>query len=495
MAIVPRPSFWTPAIEVSVGKIDLKWRGVQNLVFSPSTILRLLQIIFNMILHMNSRAFVLFAFLFCISQASAQPGILWSHSYGGNVTDWCNAVQPTADGGYILAGHTQSFGAVHDDLWAVKTGADGDSLWSCVIRGSEIDECKSVLQTADGGYLLIGSTYSVGAGSSDFWAVKISAEGDSLWSRTFGGSLTETCNSAVLAADGSILLAGRAASFGNGGGDFWLVKMSADGDSLWSRHYGGNSYDECMSVQQTADGGYILAGWTSSFGAGSYDFWLVKTDADGDSLWSRAFGGSNIELCYSVQQTTDGGYILGGRTESFGAANQNMWLVKTDANGNSLWSRAFGGSGYERCYSVLEAPGGGYVLAGETSSYGGSDYDYWLVRTDADGDSLWSCTYGGGDTQSCSSIQKAHDYGYVLAGNDFGTTFGDFWLVKTEPDPTPAPPQLFTRLAPVDSSMISVPDTVQFARESKSPMCCMWNRQIRILFQSIPFWRIPRFLS
>ena len=153
-------------------------------------------------------------------------------------------------------------------------------------------------------------------------------------------------------------------------------------DTLWTRTFGGSNYDYCYSVQQTTDGGYILGGYTSSYGAGGYDFWLVKTDANGDSLWSRTFGGSNHDYCSSVQQTTDGGYILGGITESYGAGNYDFWLVRADANGDTLWTRTFGGYYEERCYSIQQTTDGGYILGGRTSSYGAGGWDVCLIKVD-----------------------------------------------------------------------------------------------------------------
>lgn len=218
---------------------------------------------------------------------------------------------------------------------------------------------------------------------------------DSLWSRTFGGSNVDYCYDVRQTTDGGYVLAGFTDSFASGSYDFYLVKTNANGDSLWSRMFGGGSDDRCQAVQQTTDGDYVLAGRTDSFGAGSYDFYLVKTDANGNSLWSRTFGGSSFDYCYGVQQTLDGGYVLAGWTYSFGAGG-NFWLVKTNADGDSMWSQTFGGDNSDACWSVQQTAEGGYILAGCTSSFGVYSWDFWLVKTDSNGDSLWSRTYGGG---------------------------------------------------------------------------------------------------
>ena len=362
------------------------------------------------------------------------PDSLWSNTFGGNQYDICSAVQQTSDGGYILAGKTQSFGAGDYDFWLVKTDANGDSLWSRTFGGMNSDICQSAQQTSDEGYILAGHTGSFGECDSDFWLVKTDADGIFLWDRVFGGDDDDGCYSVQQTSDGGYILAGYSRSFGANNCDYWLLKTNANGDSLWSKIFGGNDDDVCHSVQQTTDGGYILAGDTWSFGAGSRDFWLVKTDENGDSLWSDSFGGSQMEVCSSIRQTTDEGYILAGSTQSFGAGYKDCWIVKTNENGDSLWSRTFGGEGSESLEDVQQTADGGYILGGQF--LGTNSWDFLLIRTDENGDSLWSMTFGGDDWDICLSLALTSDNGYILAGytRSFGAGDYDFWLVKTGPD-------------------------------------------------------------
>ena len=387
------------------------------------------------------RLFILIAAFTFVATAHAQPDSLWSRTFGGRNYDGCVSIIQTADGGYTLAGYTRSFGGGDYDMWLVKTDADGDSLWSRTFGERSSDGCCTIIQTADGGYALAGYTESFGAGESDMWLVRTNADGDSLWSRTFGGESIDWCSSMIQTADGGYALAGVTESFDVGYGDMWLVRTDADGDSLWSRTFGGDTTDYCHSAIQTTDGGYALVGWTLSFGAGDYDMWLVKTDAEGDSLWSRTFGGRNHEKCFSIIQTVDGGYALAGWTSSFGAGIVDMWLVKTNADGDSIWSRTFGGEDFEMCNSIIQTEDGGYALAGYTRSFGAGDHDMWLVRTDEDGDSLWSRTFGGEEWDVCNSIIQTEDGGYAIAGYtpSFGAGRWDMWLVKTGPDPVSVP--------------------------------------------------------
>jgi hypothetical protein len=373
--------------------------------------------------------------LITVSTAFAQPDSLWSRTLGGSLDDVCNSVQQTTDGGYIIAGWTESFGVGSKDFWLVKTDADGDSLWSRTFGGAGYEECNSMQQTSDGGFILGGYTTSLGAGMSDFWLVKTNGNGDSLWSRTFGGSGDDLCSSVQQTSDNGYILGGWTYSFGTGDADFWIVKTDANGDSLWSRTFGGSNDELCSSAEQTLDGGYILAGTTRSFGAGLNDFWLVKTDANGNELWNRTFGDWYEDGCISVRQTSDLGFILAGYAQPWGLGSLQIWMLKTNANGDSLWCGIFGGC-TESCSSVQQTLDGGYVFAGLTQYFGAGSGDFWLVRTDHSGEEIWNRTFGGSHYDECSSLQQTSDGGYALAGQtrSFGAGGDDFWLVKTAPE-------------------------------------------------------------
>ena len=211
--------------------------------------------------------------------------------------------------------------------------------------------------------------------------MKTNANGDSLWSNTFGGIESEDAYSVQQSSDGGYIIAGETYSYGAGEGDFWLLKTNANGDSLWSNTFGGSDRDYAKSVQQTTDGGYIIAGYTYCYGAG-FDIWLIKTDENGDSLWTRTFGGGLDDEANSVQQTSDGGYIIAGETKSYGSGGYDFWLIKTDENGNEIWNETFGGSGSEQAQSVQQTSDGGFVIAGYTTSYGAGLSDVWLIKTD-----------------------------------------------------------------------------------------------------------------
>ena len=260
-----------------------------------------------------------------------------------------------------------------------------------------------------------------------FAAAPLHAQPDSLWSRTYGGGGNDDCYSLVQTADGGYALAGVTSSFGAGSRDFWLVRTDENGDSLWSCTYGGGGTDVCNSLVQTADGGFALAGETESFGAGDWDFWLVRTNENGDSLWSHTYGGVDFDGCYSLVQTADRGFALAGTTHSFGAGSYDFWLVRTDESGDSFWSHTYGDTEGNSCYSLVLAADGGFALGGE---------GFELVRADENGNSLWFHTYGGGGDVSFSDLYRTADETFALAGSivSFGAGGADFWLVKLGPE-------------------------------------------------------------
>jgi parallel beta-helix repeat protein len=359
----------------------------------------------------------------------------WNKTYGGTGTDVAYSVVQASDGGYALAGYTTSFGAGQSDFWLVKTDSTGGMLWNKTYGGANDDYAYSVVQASDGGYALAGSTDSFGAGGFDFWLVKTDSTGGMLWNKTYGGAGTDVAYSVVQASDGGYALAGSTDSFGAGQSDFWLVKTDSTGSMQWNKTYGGSGIDVASSVVQTSDGGYALAGYTTSFGAGQSDFWLVKTDSTGGMQWNKTYGGSGYDGASSVVQTSDGGYALAGYTNSFGAGGFDFWLVKTDSTGGMLWNKTYGGANDDYAYSVVQASDGGYALAGYTKSFGAGGYDFWLVKTDSTGGMQWNKTYGGTGTDIARSVVQTSDGGYALAGftNSFGAGGYDFWLVKLTP--------------------------------------------------------------
>ena len=375
-----------------------------------------------------------------------QPDSLWTKTFGGSDDDGGFAVQQTSDGGYIVIGYTASYGAGFYDVWMIKTDAAGDTLWTKTFGGSDRDVGSSVQQTSDGGYIITADTESYGAGSSDVWMIKTDAAGDTLWTKIFGGSSYDEGYSVQQTLDGGYVVIGRTASddIGAEGWDALLIKTDADGNTLWIKTYGVSNWDYGFSGQQTSDRGYIITGVTTSTlpGQDDFDVWLIKTDAAGDTLWTKSFRGRSHDMGWSVQQTSDGGYIIAGETGYLRVGNPSyVWLIKTDADGNMQWRKTFGGSDTEVGSSVQQTSDGGYIITGHTESYGAGSDDVWLIKTDAGGDTLWTKTFGGGDDDWGNSVQQTSDGGYIITGATYSYGFAgyqvsDVWLIKTARDPT-----------------------------------------------------------
>ena len=357
----------------------------------------------------------------------------FAKTYGGTSNDYALSVQQASDGGYIVAGYTHSFGSGLDDIFLIKTDANGNVQWAKTYGGTGNNYAYSVQQTSDGGYIVAGSTRSFIMGNEDVLLIKTDANGNVQWAKTYGGTGHDVAFSVQQTSDGGYIVAGFTGSFGAGSYDFFLIKTDANGNIIWAKTYGGTSADYAHSVQQTSDGGYIVAGETWSFGAGGYDIFLIKTDVSGNIIWAKTYGGTYVEQAYSVQQTSDGEYIVVGFTYSFGAGNQDVFLIKTDANGNIIWAKTYGGTDEDAALSFQQTSDGGYIVAGYTHSFG-AGVDIFLIKTDANGNIIWAKTYGGTDEDYAFSVQQTSDGGYIVAGStrSFGTGSDDIFFIKTD---------------------------------------------------------------
>ena len=381
----------------------------------------------------------------------------FQNTFGGDSLDMGYSVQQTNDGGYVLTGSTNSYGNGDSDVYLIKTDGNGDSLWTRTFGGENQDYCNSVQQTTDGGYIITGRTESYGAGNKDVYLIKTDGNGDSLWTKTFGGTSFDNGISVQQTNDGGYIILGGTESYGAGNRDIYLIKTDGNGDSLWTKTFGGASQDFGNSVKQTNDGGYIVTGVTESYGAGNKDAYLIKTDASGDSLWTKTFGGLKFDLGNFVEQTDDGGYIVTGRTASFGAGSLDIYLIKTDGNGDSLWAKTFGGSSFDLGFSLQQTTDGGYIIIGGTDSYGSGDRDVYLIKTDVNGDLIWAKTFGGSGFDLGTSIQQTTDGGYIILGgtDSFGNGDRDLLLIKADANgnitfifdvPTPNPNRKLERI-------------------------------------------------
>ncbi|MCX6272765.1 MAG: T9SS C-terminal target domain-containing protein [Bacteroidetes bacterium] len=411
--------------------------------------------------------------VFC-SYISAQPIIQWQKCLGGSGRDWVNAIRQTGDGGFIVAGFSMSNdGDVtgnhgNSDFWIVKLNDIGTIQWQKSLGGSNFDQAYSVQQTTDSGYIVAGYSDSDDGdvtgnhGLRDFWVVKLNDIGTIQWQKSLGGSNIDQAYSIIQTADGGYIVAGGSESTdgevtGNHGNeDCWVVKLSDTGTIQWQKCLGGSSIDKACSIQQTTDGGYIVSGNSTSNDGdvtgnhGNNDYWVVKLNDTGTVQWQNCLGGSGIEYDCSVQQTTDGGYIIaGGSTSNDGDVTGNhgisdFWLVKLNDTGNIQWQKSLGGSDDDCANSIRQTADSGYIVAGISRSNDGDVtgnhgfYDFWVVKVNNIGTIQWQKSIGGSDEDYAFSIRQTTEGGYVVAGfsrsNDGDVTgnhgFYDYWVVR-----------------------------------------------------------------
>jgi len=370
------------------------------------------------------------------------PVLTWDRTYSGSGDDWISSLIQTTDGGYAVAGSTKSKGAGNRDIWVIKLDNQGNQVWDRTYGGSGKDGAYSLIQTSDKGYAVAGWTKSKGAGNEDIWVIKLDNQGNQIWDRTYGGSGDDEAWPLVQTTDGGYAVAGVTKSKGAGNVDVWVIKLDNQGNQVWDRTYGGSGDDEANSFIQTTDGGYAVAGVTKSKGAGNVDVWVIKLDNQGNQVWDRIYGGSGADGAYSLIQTTDGGYAVAGFTTTFRAgkivylAGADFWVIKLDGEGNKIWDRTYGGSGVDWATSFIQTTDGGYAVAGVTKSKGAGNEDVWVIKLDNQGNRVWDRSYGGSGDDEAHSLIQTIDGGYAVAGvtksEGASAGNGDIWVIKLD---------------------------------------------------------------
>lgn len=414
------------------------------------------------------------ALLFCATVSAQIPTIQWQKAMGGSSYDYARSVVQTDDGGYMAVGFTNSNnGDVmgnhgSGDFWMVKMDGSGGVQWRKTLGGSQPDEAWCVQQTIDRGYIVCGYTYSTTGdvvgnhGGGDFWVIKLDTAGTVQWKKTYGGTDDDEAYSIQETTDGGYVVAGTTRSndgdvTGNHGGtDSWVVKIDSTGLLQWQKTLGGSSFEQCMSVTQTFDGGFVATGHSVSNDGdvtgnhGSYDYWVVKLDVNGNLVWEKSMGGSDMDMSFGIKETSDKGYIITGQSVSSDGdvtgshGGEEFWVVKMDSTGAIQWEKALGGSFNEASYFVEQTADGGYVLAGYAASTDGDvtggmgGHDFWLVKLDALGHLVWQRTLGGSGSDYAYCVQETLDGGFIMVGfsdSNNGDVTGnhgssDFWVVK-----------------------------------------------------------------
>ncbi len=371
-----------------------------------------------------------------VIKLDANGNIIWQKCLGGTTQDEAYSIQQTSDGGYIVAGRSKSTdGDVTGnhgglDYWVIKLDANGNIIWQKCLGGTEDDFVNSIQQTSDGGYIVAGFSESNDGDVTgnhkkyenyyfyyyDYWVVKLDANGNIIWQKSLGGTHYDYAQSIQQTSDGGYIVAGKSLSndgdvTGNHGGwayddywvgDYWVVKLDTSGDIIWQKCLGGTEDEWAYSIQQTSDGGYIVAGCSLSTDGdvtgnhGGLDYWVIKLDANGNIIWQKSLGGTSWDTAYSIQQTSDGGYIVAGGSHSTDGdvtgnhGGSDYWVIKLDANGNIIWQKSLGGTTSDYAESIQQTSDGGYIVAGYSGSTDGDvtgnhgGRDYWIVKLSSD---------------------------------------------------------------------------------------------------------------
>ncbi|MDG4716163.1 hypothetical protein [Winogradskyella marincola] len=389
-------------------------------------------------------------------------------TYGGSKNDSAQSVTAATDGGYIVLGHTQSNdNDITDkqddsfDYWILKFDANDQLQWQKTYGGSLDDRGNDIIETSDGGYAILGYSFSNNddasnnAGLQDYWIVKLNASGSILWEKSFGYQGADSGISLIETNDQGFLITGIldvTASGGEGntqrtanrhaGGDYWALKLDISGNLEWSRYYGGNFTDTPYGVVQTEDNGFIIAGSSDSEDTdisgniGTYDFWVIKISSSGDLVWEKSFGGSQIDEARAIIKSGDGNYIIAGDTRSNdndvsqnkGAAD--LWLIKISPTGNLIWEKTIGGSNFDVARAIENSQNNGFIISGSSRS---SDIDVsenkgqndaWILKTDNNGNLLWETTFGGSNIDFSYDVAELAN-GSVIAVGDTASNDGD----------------------------------------------------------------------
>jgi hypothetical protein len=357
---------------------------------------------------------------FLVYKVDDKGAKLWRKNYGGGNRDEGRSIRQTADGGFLVAGESLSYSNGGTDFLAYKVDGAGTKQWRKNYGGSGAEYLSTAIQASDGGYLIFGETYSYthGSGDSDFLIYKVDAAGGKVWRKNYGGDGNEFVSDTypvgdglVETADGGFAFIGSSESYTHGGTDFLVYKVDAAGAKLWRRNLGGGDYEHGYGIDTTADGGYIVAGYTYSYSNGAQDFLIYKLNSAGVKQWRKNYGGASTDMAYSVHQTTDGGYIVGGRTSSYGVGHDFL-AYRLDASGAKLWRKNYGGSEWDRGGQIIQTADGGFIFAGYSESYvhgGAGDIDFLVYKVDAAGAKEWRKNYGGAEYDEGLCVQQTVD--------------------------------------------------------------------------------------
>lgn len=322
---------------------------------------------------------------FWIIKLDKNGNMEWDEAFGEGRTDVARSIIQTKDGGYAVVGSIWTEYVTKKDFWLIKLGENGNKEWDKTFDKDEDDIAYSIIQTKDGGYAIAGGTGKRSRGEVNCWVIKLDTKGNMEWDNNFGRTGWDEIYSIIQTRDGSFITTGCVWSKGAGRGDVCVAKLNKRGDLVWDKTFGGSENDEARSIIQTNDGGYSIAGFTVLEDTEDKDFWVIKLDKDGNKVWDRTFGGTSEDWANSIIQTKDRGYMVAGWTKSMGAGKTDVWIVKLNKRGNLVWDKTFGGSENDEAHSIIQTDDGGYAIVGWTKSKGAGNSDVWVIKLDENG--------------------------------------------------------------------------------------------------------------
>jgi len=385
-------------------------------------------------MKMSSKLFIGSIILFLWGHFSAINLYPWFKHYGGSSSDEAYSIQQTSDGGYIVSGYTYSYTYGGIDFAIYKLNSSGNKQWFKHYGGTGNDRGRSIQQTSDGGYVVAGHTESYTHGADDFAIYKLDSSGNKVWFKHYGGPSSDYGYSIQQTSDGGYVVAGTTHSYSYGNYDFAIYKLNSSGSKTWFKHYGGSNTDEAYSIQQTSDGGYIVGGRTDSYTYGGSDFAIYKLDSSGNKVWFKHYGGTSSDYGHSIQQTSEGGYVVAGLSYSYSYGSNDFAIYKLNSSGSKTWYKHYGGTTLDIGYSIQQTSDGGYVVTGHTSSYTYGQSDFAVYRLNSNGNKTWFKHYGGTNTDYGRSVQQTTDRGYIFSGFGDSYTHGnnDFAIYKLD---------------------------------------------------------------
>jgi uncharacterized delta-60 repeat protein len=359
---------------------------------------------------------------------------IWQKAYGGDSRERAYSVVALKDGGAMIAGMSRTYGHGRSDMLIVKLDKKGKILWRSSYGGKKRDFAYDIVKTSDGNFIAVGSSESFSKnGNLDVYVVKFDTEGKRAWQYTYGGDEKDEAKAVVAVNGGGILVAGYTESYGKGRKDVYILYIDKNGKEIWSKAIGGKEDDIANDIKLTADGGFVVVGGTESYGSGNSDFYILKFDGKGKFLWDKIYGEGNEDILNSVVSTPNGGFVVAGKTKSFGSKHSDIDIINYDKNGKTIWHKIFGFKSKEWANDIIRVSGG-YLLAGTTKSFGFGKFDFYLLEIDKKGSSVWANVYGGEDKDIAHALIRTADGKIVVVGEteSFGQGGYDFMILKLE---------------------------------------------------------------